>query len=93
MLSYNNKDQHRSLPTCSKCSQVKCIPAFGPMSFPQNELSIVKIFGNFSSLKVATLAVASLDFYTPNLESWKLKYGQSFPRINGKIQVSSGALG
>jgi hypothetical protein len=41
---------------------VKWLPAFGPMSLPQNELSIVKMFGNFSSLKVATRAVASLLF-------------------------------
>ena len=72
---------------------MKCIPAFGPISFPQKELSIVKIFGNFSSLNVATQAVASLDFYTPNHESWKLKYGQSLPRIKGNILVSSGAFG
>lgn len=69
MFSYIKRVQHRSQPTCSSISQVKWFPALGPMSFPQNELSIVKIFGNLSSLKVATRAVASFDFWFPNLES------------------------
>lgn len=54
--------QHKSHPTYSSISLVKWLPALGPTSFPQKELSIVKMFGNLSSLKVATLAVASLDF-------------------------------
>lgn len=62
MFSYMSKVQHKSHPTHSSCSQVKWFPAFGPMSLPQKELSIVKMFANLSSLNVATQAVASFDF-------------------------------
>ena len=55
-------------------------------------LSIVYTSGQvFSSLKTATRAVASFDFYTPNREDPKSKSGFIFDSIKGKTLVSSGA--
>lgn len=47
----------------------------------------------FNSFHIDTLAVASLDFYTPNLEALNSNIGLILERRSGKIRLSSGAFG
>lgn len=65
---YTRIVRHRSFPTCCRSSLVKCLSLYGPCSLPQNDASRVKMFGILRFLNNTTLAVDSLDFWTPNLE-------------------------
>lgn len=51
---------------------------------------MVYMAGILSSLNMAILAVASFDFWLPNLERLYTKKGQIFDITNGNSLVSSG---
>ena len=69
---------------------MKCWSLNLPLSAPQNDASIVNMFGIYSSLYMAILAVESLYLLIENLDCSNEKKSHSFDMMYGKTLVAWG---